>query len=91
MYLFTKDFWSYSFERLAKTFAQVLGAAIIVSSFAVNDVSSWVTALSTAGVASLVSLLTSITSYSSALGTQATPTNIPSKNASVPLFTITGK
>jgi hypothetical protein len=91
MYLFSRDFWEYSFERLAKTFAQVLGAAIIVSSFSANDLSSWVTALSTAGVASLVSLLTSITSYSSALGTQATPTNIMPKKTSVPLFTITGK
>lgn len=90
MYLFTKAFWAYAFERLAKTFAQVLGAAIIVSSFAPGDMSSWTTALATAGVASLVSLLTAITAYSAASGTESTPVSTVAAQgtSTVPLFTV---
>lgn len=83
MFIFSKAFWAYSLERLLKTFAQVLGAAIIVSSFTPGEVSAWVTALATAGVASLVSLLTAITAYPSVPGT--TPAT---SSSTVPLFTV---
>lgn len=73
MYLFTKAFWAYSFERIAKTFAQVMIAGITSSSFLPTDGDAWSNSLVTAGIASLVSLLTAITAYSAASGTESTP------------------
>lgn len=89
MYLFTKAFWAYSSDRFIKTFIQVLVAGITVSTFIPSSVDSWVSALATAGVASLVSLLTAMNAY------PAVPGSIPISTAAaktaeapVPLFTI---
>ena len=87
MYIFTKDFWSYSLERILKTFAQVMIAAIVADSFIPTSGDQWLQALFTAGVAAVVSLLTAITAYSSASETNSTPINfVESKSDSVPLF-----
>jgi hypothetical protein len=89
MYLFTKVFWAYSFERIAKTFAQVMIAGLTVSAFVPSSAESWVGALATAGVASLVSLLTAVTAFSAASGTESTPVStVSAKSATVPLFTV---
>lgn len=90
MYLFTKNFWAYSFERMVKTFAQTLIAAITVSAFQIANGEHWGVAAANAGVATLLSLLTAITAYSAASGTESTPTSTikaDSETESVALFT----
>ncbi|AXH67262.1 metallophosphoesterase [Streptomyces phage Wofford] len=54
----TSKFWKDSFERAVKTFAQS-AVAIMAVSTSLFDV-SWMQAAGTAGLAALVSLLTSI-------------------------------
>lgn len=56
---FTADFWRFSSERAIKSFAQSLLAVLSVGGLGLLEV-NWVTALSTAGMATLLSLLTSI-------------------------------
>lgn len=80
MYLFTKAFWSYSLERILKTFAQVLAAAIIADSFMPTSGDDWSKALVQSGIAALISLLTAITAYSSASGTNSTPLSTMQSN-----------
>lgn len=96
MYIFSKAFWNYSLERVLKTFAQTAIAGIAVTSFVPTALESWQDIAITAGVASLVSLLTAITAYGAASGTEATPLStrqqVPTATASatpqntVPLF-----
>lgn len=94
MYLFTKAFWSYSLERIVKTFAQTLAAIIIADSFIPTSGDDWTKALLQAGLAALISLLTAITAYSAASGTNSTPMSLVETNkevvyapsSSVPLF-----
>ena len=64
MYLFTKDFWVYAFERMVKTIAQSAVAVITGEAFGLFDGTAWINVLSIAGMAGLVSLLMSLTSYS---------------------------
>lgn len=73
MYIFTKAFWNYSLERILKTFAQTAIAGIAVTSFVPTALESWQDVALTAGMAALVSLLTAITAYGAAKGTEATP------------------
>jgi anti-anti-sigma regulatory factor len=54
----TSKFWKDAFERAVKTFAQS-AVAILALSTTLFDV-SWVNAMGTAGLAALVSLLTSV-------------------------------
>jgi anti-anti-sigma regulatory factor len=54
----TSKFWKDLFERAVKTFAQS-AVAILVLSTSLFDV-SWVAAIGTAGLAALVSVLTSV-------------------------------
>jgi hypothetical protein len=92
MYLFSKAFWAYAGDRALKTGAQVIIAGVTVSTFAVADGSAWVIIGQTAGVAVLVSILTSLTAYSAASGTESTPTStVSAPAASVPLFTVGGQ
>lgn len=63
MMLFSRDFWSMAFERMVKTIAQTAVAAITVSSFIPTQVDAWQTVLVTSGMAGLISVLTSLTSY----------------------------
>jgi hypothetical protein len=68
---FSLDFWRFTSERAIKSFAQSLLAVLSVGGLGLFEV-NWATALSTAGMATLLSVLTSI--GSSQLG----PDNDPS-------------
>ena len=57
--LWTRTFWRAAGERSAKTFAQTLAALLIADGTGLLD-SVWLPRLSAAGMAALVSLLTSI-------------------------------
>jgi hypothetical protein len=63
MMLFSRDFWSMAFERMVKTIAQTMVATITATSFIPTIGESWVTVLVTSGLAGLISVLTSLTSY----------------------------
>jgi Putative lactococcus lactis phage r1t holin len=57
--MFTQHFWTATAERAVKTFAQSLLALLSAMQLGILDV-DWVTTLSTAGMASLLSVLTSV-------------------------------
>ncbi len=59
--MFTSQFWQLSIERAIKTFAQSLLAILSANGVGLLDV-PWGPALSTAGAAALLSVLTSMTS-----------------------------
>lgn len=59
--MFTAAFWAAVFERAVKTFAQSLVAAIGTDATGLLDV-NWQAALSIAGLAAVLSVLTSIAS-----------------------------
>jgi hypothetical protein len=63
MMIFSKDFWSVAFERMVKTIAQVMIATITASTFIPTVGEQWVNVLVTSGLAGLISVLTSLTSY----------------------------
>ena len=63
----TRQFWLDAGERAVRTFAQALIAAI-TAGLVVTDAAQWGTALLTAAVAALVSLLTSVAA--SGVGTE---------------------
>lgn len=64
--MFTKLFWQDAGERAGKTFAQDLAAPLITATAAAGAGAAlhvgWVTLLTNAGVAALISLLTSVVS-----------------------------
>ena len=64
MYLFTKDFWVYAFERMIKTVAQAAIALITAEAFGLFDGQAWLNVASVAGMAGIVSVLMSLQSYS---------------------------
>jgi Putative lactococcus lactis phage r1t holin len=57
--MFTTLFWKLAAERAVKTFAQTLASVLVVSG-ATLLTAGWRTALATAGMAALVSILTSV-------------------------------
>jgi len=59
--MFTAQFWKLAAERAVKVFAESL-AAVLVASGAGLLTADWRTALSTAGMATFVSVLTSLAS-----------------------------
>lgn len=63
MMLFSRDFWSQAFERMVKTVAQTAVATITASTFIPTVGDAWVTVGMTSGLAGLISVLTSLTSY----------------------------
>lgn len=63
MMLFSRDFWAVAFERMVKTVAQVMVATITASTFIPTSGDAWVQILVTSGLAGIVSVLTSLTSY----------------------------
>ena len=63
MMIFSRDFWSVAFERMVKTIAQVMIATITASTFIPTQGDQWVNVLVTSGLAGLISVLTSLTSY----------------------------
>lgn len=64
MYLFTKDFWVYAFERMVKTIAQSAIALITAEAFGLFNGEAWLNVASVAGMAGIVSVLMSLQSYS---------------------------
>jgi len=74
MTIFTKAFWRYAGERAVKTFAQALLGVLTGTQIAGVGSVGWLAALSMAGIATLVSVLTSVTAYS---GTSAEPNSSP--------------
>ena len=64
MYLFTKDFWVYAFERMVKTVAQAAIALITAEAVGLFDGQAWVNIASVSGMAGIVSVLMSLQSYS---------------------------
>lgn len=69
----TIEFWRASGERAIKTFAQALAATLSVSGLTSMSV-GWQQALATAGLAALLSLLTSV--GSSTVGSSGSPSLI---------------
>lgn len=63
MMIFSRDFWSVAFERMVKTIAQVAIATITASTFIPTVGEAWVNVAVTSGLAGLISVLTSLTSY----------------------------
>lgn len=57
-----KDFWVDALERAIKTFCQTLAATLTVSTTEILNI-DWTGALAVAGLAALVSVLTSVGSY----------------------------
>ena len=57
--MFTKAFLNASFERAVKTFAQVLAALLVSNGTGILD-TDWTSSLSVAGMAAVISVLTSI-------------------------------
>jgi len=57
--MFTVDFWRFTTERAVKSFAQSLLAVLSVGGLGLFDV-DWLAALSTAGMATVLSVLTSL-------------------------------
>jgi Putative lactococcus lactis phage r1t holin len=59
--MFTQYFWKATFERAVKSFAQSLLALLSAQQIGLLDV-RWATTLSTAGMVTLLSVLTSLAS-----------------------------
>ncbi|MDG6154954.1 holin [Lactococcus formosensis] len=57
--MFNQTFWKDTAERAVKTFAQSFGAVLIASGTGLLDV-DWVNALSVAGLATVISVATSV-------------------------------
>jgi hypothetical protein len=72
--MFGTYFWKATAERAVKSFAQSLLAILSASSLGLLDV-DWVTCLSTAGMATVLSLLSSIAS--SRVGPVGDPSAVP--------------
>jgi hypothetical protein len=75
--MLTRQFWTLTAERAVKTFAQALAAVLAASGVGILS-ADWTTALSTAAMATLVSVLTSVSS--SGFG----PRNSPSLVSATP-------
>lgn len=58
--MWTAAFWKAVGERAFRTFAQALIASLGAAGFTMTQGSSWVTALTTAALATLLSVLTSV-------------------------------
>lgn len=88
MYLFTKAFWAYAFERMVKTAIVVLVAFMTADTFMPTSGDQWLRASIQVGVACLGSLSLAMTAYSAASGTESTPVSTVAKPVeSLPLFT----
>ena len=72
--MFGSYFWKATAERAVKSFAQSLLAILSASSLGLLDV-AWLTCLSTAGMATVLSLLTSVAS--SQVGSAGDPSAVP--------------
>ena len=73
--MFTQYFWKATFERAVKSFAQSLLALLSAQQLGLFDV-DWLTTVSTAGMVTLLSVLTSLAS--SQVGNAQDPSALPS-------------
>jgi hypothetical protein len=71
--MFTSLFWKLTAERAVKTFAQTLAGVLVVGGATLLS-AHWTTALATAGMAAVVSVLTSVGSLK--IGTPDSPSVI---------------
>jgi hypothetical protein len=71
--IFTKPFWAAAAERAVKTFAQTLLAVLTAGHVGLLDV-PWSAVLSAAGLAALLSVLTSVSTAN--IGPQGTPSMV---------------
>ncbi|HSV66353.1 MAG TPA: holin [Mycobacteriales bacterium] len=76
--MFTQLFWKSAIERAVKTFAQSLVAVLSVGGIGLVH-APWTTALSAAGMATLLSLLTSVASGT--VGDRGSPSLVPAQPA----------
>lgn len=68
--MFASLFWRGAAERAVKTFAQALIAVLGADGFGLLN-APWLTALSTAGMAALLSVLTSVATADTVAGTRS--------------------
>jgi Putative lactococcus lactis phage r1t holin len=80
--MFGHYFWQATVERAVKSFAQSLLALLSAQQLGLLDV-DWVTTLSTAGMATMLSVLTSI--GSSQIGPMQDPSVVSSQSAPAPV------
>lgn len=76
--MFTYQFWQFALERAFKTFAQTLIALFSAGGIGLFN-APWTTALSAAGMAAMLSVLTSI--VSEPWGARGTPSLLQSPSA----------
>jgi hypothetical protein len=79
--MFTLTFWQCALERAMKTFCQTLVAVLGAGSVGLLN-AAWVTSLSTAGMAALLSVLTSLGSVP--LGKPDSPSLLPAEHQATP-------
>ena len=79
--MLTYAFWRSAVERAVKTFAQTLLALLSVGGIGLLT-APWTSALSAAGMAAVLSVLTSMTSEP--VGERRTPSMLPAGNNSAP-------
>ncbi|MEV6610395.1 MULTISPECIES: holin [unclassified Kutzneria] len=79
--MFTMTFWQCTLERAMKTFCQTLVAVLGAGSVGLLN-AAWTTSLSTAGMAALLSVLTSV--GSAPLGKPGSPSLLPPQREATP-------
>jgi hypothetical protein len=79
--MFTMTFWQCTLERAMKTFCQTLVAVLGAGSVGLLN-AAWTTSLSTAGMAALLSVLTS--AGSAPLGKPGSPSLVPPQREATP-------
>jgi hypothetical protein len=80
--MFTRQFWTLTTERMIKTFAQTLASVLVASGVGLFS-AGWASALSAAGMAAVVSVLTSVGSLK--IGPADSPSVVPTDSAPVPV------
>ena len=80
--MFTRRFWTLTAERMIKTFAQTLASVLVASGVGLFS-AGWAAALSAAGMAAVVSVLTSIGSVK--IGPADSPSMVPAEQAPAPV------
>jgi len=80
--MFTRRFWILTAERMIKTFAQTLASVLVASGVGLFS-AGWAAALSAAGMAAVVSVLTSIGSVK--IGPADSPSVVPAEQVPAPV------
>ena len=80
--MFTRRFWTLTAERMIKTFAQTLASVLVASGVGLFS-AGWAAALSAAGMAAVVSVLTSIGSVK--IGPADSPSVVSAERVPAPV------